>query len=230
MLNKIKEEVCKGNIDLVKKGLVILTWGNVSAFDPITRLVVIKPSGIAYDKMTADDMVVVNLAGKVIEGKWKPSSDTPTHLEIYKSFQNVRSIVHTHSKWATIFAQSKKKLIPYGTTHADYYNQAIEVTRKLTIQEITKNYEENTGKVIVETFKEKGINYLNCPSILVSEHGPFTWGKTVKEAVQNALVLETIAEMAYYTETMKQNKTQMDQNLLEKHFNRKHGNNAYYGQ
>lgn len=229
MLEDLKQEVFEANMLLPKFGLVTFTWGNVSAFDSKTGLVVIKPSGIPYERMKAEDMVVVNLSGKIVEGDFKPSSDTPTHLHIYQSFKNVRSIVHTHSRWATIFAQAGRAIPVLGTTHADYFAGEIPVTRLMTSSEIKSEYESETGKVITERFA--GIDADTIPGVLVHSHGPFTWGKNPSEAVHNAVVLETIAEMAFYTLILTGNRTTAIQpDLLRKHFYRKHGNEAYYGQ
>ncbi len=230
MLETLKKRVYEANLDLVKQNLVIYTWGNVSAYDPNSGYVVIKPSGVAYETMQVEDMVVVDLEGNVIEGDLKPSSDTMTHLEIYKHFKGVKAVVHTHSKWATIFAQSGQVIPPFGTTHADYFNRAVPLTRPMQADEIKNDYEKNTGLIIIETFKEQAIDPRHCPGVLIHEHGPFTWGKDPKEAVHNAVVLETIAEMAYRTMMLKGNNAAMERNLLEKHFKRKHGKNRYYGQ
>lgn len=228
MLNKLKKDVYEANLELVKKGLVIYTWGNVSAIDPETHLVVIKPSGVPYENMKFEDMVVVDLNGKIVEGKYKPSSDTPTHLELYKKYPNIGGIVHTHSKWATSWAQAGRNIPIYGTTHADYFYGSIETTRSLTKEEIEKDYEKNTGLVIIETIKDK--NPLDNPAILCKNHGPFTFGKDAKEAVYNSVVLEYLAEMAYNTEGINKDVKEIDKYLLDKHYYRKHGKNAYYGQ
>lgn len=226
MLETLKEKVCEANLELVKLGLVLFTWGNVSAIDRESGLIVIKPSGVSYDTMTADDMVVVDLNGKTVEGKYRPSSDTPTHIELYKAF-DIGAVVHTHSKWATIWSQAGKAVPPLGTTHADGFYGGIPVTRPMTEQEIKGEYEKETGKVIIERFKNTDAG--NIPGVLVSSHGPFTWGGTPKKAVENSAVLEYICEMAYYTlEINKQ--AEMPQALLDKHFLRKHGKDAYYGQ
>lgn len=230
MLEKLKEEVLRANLELPKRGLVTYTWGNVSGIDREKNLVVIKPSGVEYENMKAEDMVVVDLEGNVVEGKLKPSSDTPTHLELYKNFKDIGGIVHTHSTWATIWSQAGKNIPAYGTTHADYFYGDIQCTRKMTRSEIEGKYEEETGKVIVETFKNKGIAPLDIPAILVHSHGPFTWGSSPKEAVHNAVVLEELAKMAFNTETLNREVENMQPELLDKHFLRKHGKNAYYGQ
>lgn len=229
MLVDLKQEVFEANMLLPKYGLVTFTWGNVSAFDSETGMVVIKPSGIPYERMKAEDMVVVDLSGKTIEGNFKPSSDTPTHLHIYRSFKNVRSIVHTHSRWATVFAQAGMAIPVLGTTHADYFAGEVPVTRLMTSAEISSDYELETGKVIAERFTS--IDADTIPGVLVHSHGPFTWGKNPSEAVHNAVVLETVAEMAFYTLfLMGNNATAIQPDLLRKHFYRKHGDAAYYGQ
>ncbi len=228
MLEKLKEEVCKANLMLPKYNLVTFTWGNVSAIDRETGLVVIKPSGVEYDTMTADDMVVVDLqTGKVVEGRYKPSSDTPTHLVLYRNFPDIGSVVHTHSRWATVFAQSNIPVKALGTTHADYFYGDIPCTRRMTEEEIFGEYEAETGNVIVETFKD--IDYNAVPAVLVANHGPFTWGKDSVESVHNAVVLEEVAFMAWHNIAI--NKCDdIQQQLLDKHYYRKHGKNAYYGQ
>lgn len=227
MLDALKEEVLKANLELPKKGLITYTWGNVSGIDREKGLVVIKPSGVEYDKMTVEDMVVVDLDGNIVDGKLRPSSDTPTHLVLYKEFEELGGIVHTHSSWATTWAQIGKSIPACGTTHADYFYGSIPCTRKMTREEISSEYERETGNVIVEEFMGK--NPIHCPGVIVNDHGPFTWGKNAKEAVHNAVVLEEVAKMAYYTELMSPENT-MDRVLMNKHFSRKHGKNAYYGQ
>jgi len=227
MLEQLKEDVYQANVDLVKHGLVIFTWGNVSGIDREKELVVIKPSGVDYDHMKPEDMVVVDLEGKVVEGNYKPSSDTATHVILYKNFEDIGGVVHTHSEWATIWAQSGKPVPPLGTTHADYFYGSIPCTRKLTKAEIESAYEKETGNVIVETFQNIDPNAI--PGVLVNNHGPFSWGKDVHNAVHNAVVMEAVSKMAYYTLNI--NKvTPIDQYLLDKHYLRKHGKNAYYGQ
>ncbi|MBR5472771.1 MAG: L-ribulose-5-phosphate 4-epimerase [Clostridia bacterium] len=228
MLEQLKQKVLKANLDLVKHNLVTFTWGNVSGIDCDRGLVVIKPSGVDYDTMTADDMVVIDLEGNVVEGKWKPSSDTPTHLVLYKAFQNIGGIVHTHSRHATSWAQAGRDITAYGTTHADYFYGNIPCTRKMTPEEIGGEYEKETGNVIVETFCGKSPDQI--PAVLVNSHGPFAWGSDPDNAVHNAVVLEELAFMAYQTEALNQNVAPMQQELLDKHFLRKHGKNAYYGQ
>lgn len=228
MLEKLKEEVLKANLELVKQNLVIYTWGNVSGIDREKNLVVIKPSGVDYDKLKADDMVVVDLDGHVIEGNLNPSSDTPTHLELYKAFKDIKGVVHTHSLWASNWAQAGRSIPCYGTTHADYFYGEVPCTRALTENEVTSEYEKNTGKVIVETFENIDENAI--PGVLCKGHGPFTWGKSPANAVHNAKVLEQVAQMAYFTEVISGNKKPLEQYVLDKHYLRKHGKNAYYGQ
>ncbi len=229
MLKELKKAVCEANLLLPKHGLVTFTWGNVSAIDRESGLVVIKPSGVEYDSMTSDDMVVVELAtGNVIEGKWKPSSDTPTHLELYRAFENIGGIVHTHSTWATSFAQAGMGISPLGTTHGDYFYGEIPCTRAMTPEEIAGEYEKETGSVIVEAFKD--IDPMTIPGVLVKSHGPFAWGKDAHDAVHNAVVLEEVAAMNYSTMQLNPNVKNMQKELLDKHYLRKHGNNAYYGQ
>ena len=230
MLEKLKEEVYKANIELPAKGLVLFTWGNVSAIDREKNLVVIKPSGVEYDKLKPEDMVVVNLDGKVVEGNLNPSSDTPTHIELYKKFPETGGIVHTHSTNATIWAQSGRDIPAYGTTHGDYFYGAIPCTRKMTSEEIAGEYEKETGTVIIETFEKRNINPKFVPAVIVHCHGPFTWGKDAAEAVHNSIVLEELAKMAMFTEQVNKDVKPMQQELLDKHFLRKHGENAYYGQ
>lgn len=228
MLEQLKEQVLKANLALVKHNLIMFTWGNVSGIDRKTSLVVIKPSGISYEDMTADDMVVVDLSGNVVEGKWKPSSDTPTHLVLYQAFPNVGGIVHTHSRWATAWAQAGRGIPAYGTTHGDYFYGEIPCTRKMTPEEICGAYETETGNVIVEAFSDKSPDEI--PGVLVCSHGPFAWGTDPDNAVHNAVVLEELAFMAYHTEAINPKADVMQQELLDKHYLRKHGKNAYYGQ
>jgi L-ribulose-5-phosphate 4-epimerase len=227
MLEKLKEEVFQANLDLVKHGLVIFTWGNVSAIDREKELVVIKPSGIPYEKMKPKDMVVLNLYGQVVEGSLKPSSDAPTHLVLYRQFVNIGGVVHTHSEWATSWAQAGKGIPAIGTTHADYFHGEIPCTRKMTEEEIDGEYELETGKVIVERFKDLSAD--SIPGVLVNNHGPFSWGKDAGDAVHNAVVLEEVAKMTFRSLQLNP-ETQMNKVLLEKHFLRKHGKNSYYGQ
>ncbi len=227
MLEALKERVYEANLELVKRGLVIYTWGNVSAIDRASQLVVIKPSGVEYDKMRPGDMTVVDLYGRIVEGRLKPSSDTPTHIELYKAFSGIGGVTHTHSKYAAAFAQSGRSLPAYGTTHADYFHGAVPCTRELTAEEINGEYEKNTGLVIAEAFINT--DPIAIPACLVKSHGPFTWGKDCEESVYHAAVLEYCAEMALITESLGAN-TEAPQYLLDKHYNRKHGKNAYYGQ
>ena len=227
MLEELKETVFRANLELVNQGLVIHTWGNASGRDHKSGLVVIKPSGVRYTSMKAGDMVVVDLEGNLVEGKYKPSTDAPTHLWLYKTWSAIGGVVHTHSVYATAWAQAGKDIPPFGTTHADHYYGEVPCTRKLRSNEIKKDYELNTGRVIVERL---GISDpLAVPSALVNCHGPFCWGLDAEEAVYNAVALEEIARMAFYTVLLNHNKP-IEQNLLDKHFLRKHGKNAYYGQ
>ena len=229
MLEALKEQVCKANLELVRHGLVTFTWGNVSGIDREAGLVVIKPSGVAYETMTAEDMVVVSLeTGGVVEGKWKPSSDTPTHLVLYRAFSNIGGIVHTHSRWATSWAQAGRGIDAFGTTHADYFYGQIPCTRKMTAGEIAGEYEKETGNVIVETFAEKSADEI--PAVLVHSHRPFAWGTDADNAVHNAVVLEELAFMAFHTLAINPDQKTMQQALMDKHYLRKHGKNAYYGQ
>ena len=227
MLDKLKLSVFKANLDLVNQGLVIHTWGNVSGRDDSSGLIVIKPSGVSYETMKPSDMVVIDGKGKVIEGKYKPSTDAPTHLLLYKTFSTIGGIVHTHSTYATSWAQAGKAIPSFGTTHADHFYGSVPCTRKLKDDEIENDYEINTGKVIVETLGET--DPLTLPSVLVDCHGPFSWGTDVENAVYNAVALEEIARMAFYTVLLGKSEP-ADQKLLDKHFLRKHGKNAYYGQ
>ncbi|WP_311289707.1 L-ribulose-5-phosphate 4-epimerase [Paenibacillus glycanilyticus] len=228
MLERLKQEVLEANLDLPKYGLVTFTWGNVSGIDRESGLVVIKPSGVPYDKLKLEDLVVVDLDGNKVEGELKPSSDTPTHLVLYKAFPHVGGIVHTHSPWATSWAQAGRGIPALGTTHADYFYGEIPVTRAMTREEIENNYELETGNVIVETFKDK--DPMKIPSVLVNSHAPFNWGKDAHEAVHNAVVVEEVAKMALHAYHLNPALQPMDQALLDKHFLRKHGANAYYGQ
>lgn len=232
MLERLKEEVFKANMELPQRGLVTYTWGNVSAIDRHQNLVVIKPSGVSYETMKVEDMVVVDLDGNIIEGKYKPSSDTATHLELYKADPSIGGIVHTHSRMATSFAQAGRPIPAFGTTHGDYFYGAIPCTRSMTNDEINGDYEKETGKVIIETFIKKALSFSQIPAVIVHEHGPFTWGHNAADAVYHAVVLEEVAHMAYSTIQLKASLEQegMKQELLDKHFLRKHGANAYYGQ
>jgi len=250
MLESLKEEVLRANLDLVKHGLVIFTWGNVSAIDRASGLVVIKPSGVSYEGMKAEDMVVVDLDGKAVEGKYKPSSDTPTHVVLYKAFPEIGGIVHTHSTFATAWAQAGKEIPNIGTTHSDYFHGAIPCTSDMTASEIETAYEWETGNAIVKCFEQSSpavalakmeaangesakaggaLNAIHTPGVLVKNHGPFVWGKTAQDAIQNAVFLEQVAKMAYVSYSINPNLT-MSPLLIEKHFGRKHGPKAYYGQ
>lgn len=229
MLEQLKEQVWKANLQLPEYGLVTFTWGNVSAIDRASGRIVIKPSGVEYNALHPEDMVVVDLeTGKVAEGKLNPSSDTPTHLELYKAFPEIGGIVHTHSSQATTFAQAGIGIIPLGTTHADYFYGEIPCTRLMTPDEIAGEYEKETGKVIAETFLDR--DPMAIPAVLVQSHGPFAWGKDAAEAVHNAVVLEEVASMQFRTLLLNPNLHRMQQELLDKHYLRKHGANAYYGQ
>jgi len=229
MLKKLKEQVFQANLLLPKHGLITFTWGNVSGIDREKGLVVIKPSGVPYETMKAKDMVVVELSsGKVVDGDLKPSSDTPTHLELFKAFANIGGVVHTHSRWATTFAQAGRGVMALGTTHGDYFYGEIPCTRKMTKAEIEGEYEKETGTVIIETFKEKDPDAI--PAVLVYSHGPFTWGTDAMDAVHNAVVLEEVAFMNFHTLLLEPGISSMQQELLDKHYLRKHGANAYYGQ
>jgi len=229
MLKKLKAEVCKANLDLVTEGLVIQTWGNASAVDRERGVVVIKPSGVPYASMKPQHMVAVSLeTGKVVDGHLKPSSDTPTHLELYRAFPNIGGIVHTHSLYATAWAQALRPIPAYGTTHADYWHGAVPCTRSLTPPEIKRDYEANTGRVIVETFKK--LDPMQHAAVLVANHGPFTWGASVDDAVHNAVVLEFVARLAAETLRLNPKTRPLQPALLDKHFLRKHGPKASYGQ
>lgn len=228
MLEKLKKEVYKANMELQEKGMVIYTWGNVSGIDREKGLVVIKPSGVSYEEMKESDMVVVDMDGNVVEGTYKPSSDTATHLVLYKKYKEIGGVVHTHSTWAVTFAQAGLAIPAFGTTHADYFFGDIPCTRDLSKEEIEESYEENTGNIIVETIGDK--NPMEIPGIIVKNHGPFAWGKTPAGAVYNGVVLDKVAEMAYKTMTLNPHVEKVAQHLLDKHYYRKHGANAYYGQ
>lgn len=227
MLEQMKERVWRANLQLKESGLVVLTWGNVSEIDRATGYIVIKPSGVDYGAMKPEDMVVVDGNGQVTEGKLRPSSDLATHLEIYRVFPDVGGITHTHSRWATVFAQAGAAIPPLGTTHADTFCGAVPVTRKLTAEEIAGAYEKETGTVIVEAFR--ALDPMAVPGVLVHSHGPFTWGKDAAHAVENAVILEEVAMMAWHTLRMAP-QSALQQELLDKHYSRKHGKNAYYGQ
>lgn len=225
---KLKQEVFEANLELPARGLVTYTWGNVSGIDRETGLVVIKPSGVEYEKLELGHLAVVDLDGKQVDGEMKPSSDTPTHLALYKKFTGIGGIVHTHSRWATIWAQAGMGIPAFGTTHADYFYGKIPCTRKLLEEEIKGEYEEQSGNVIIEVFKS--INPLFIPGVLVNNHGPFCWGKDASEAVHNAVVLEEVAMMAYHSCLLERGLGEISVELLDRHFLRKHGENAYYGQ
>lgn len=228
MLEDLKKQVLDANLLLPKYGLVVFTWGNVSAVDRNSQLMVIKPSGVEYDNLTPESMVVVDIkTGERVEGEFNPSSDTPTHLELYRNFPNIAGVVHTHSRWATIFAQSGRSIPALGTTHADYFYGEIPCTRKMTYSEITGKYEYETGKVIVETFSDK--NPDDIPGVVVNGHGAFSWGSDARNAVHNAVVMEEVAFMAWHTLMMSPD-SKLDTALIDKHYLRKHGKNAYYGQ
>lgn len=228
MLERLKKQVLEANLLLPKYGLVTFTWGNVSGIDRESGLVVIKPSGVPYEGMTEENMVVVDLDGKRVEGKWKPSSDTPTHVELYKAFPALGGIVHTHSRWATTFAQAGLDIPAMGTTHGDYFYGDIPCTRKMTPQEIAGEYEKETGRVIIETFAGK--SPADIPGVTVHSHGPFAWGKDAMDAVHNAVVMEEVAFMDWHAMMINPAAGRMQQELLDKHYLRKHGKNAYYGQ
>ncbi len=228
MLEELKKRVCEANLLLPKYGLVTFTWGNVSGIDREAGLVVIKPSGVDYDGMTPEDMVVVDLDGKRVEGRWKPSSDTPTHVALYRAFANIGGVVHTHSRWATSFAQAGMAIPALGTTQGDYFYGDIPCTRAMTDDEIKGEYEKETGNVIVETFRGKDPDAV--PGVLVMSHGPFAWGSDPMNAVHNAVVMEEVAFMDYHALTLNPEHRGMQQTLLDKHYLRKHGKNAYYGQ
>lgn len=230
MLEQLKKEVCAANLELVARGMVIYTWGNVSGIDREKGLVVIKPSGVDYSGMQPDDMIVVDLmTGETVEGKWKPSSDTKTHLELYQQFSEIGGITHTHSVNAVAYAQAGVDIPTLGTTHADYFYGAIPCTRELSKTEVDEDYELNTGKVIVETIMQRGIEPLAVPGIVVKNHGPFSWGKDAMASVYHAVVMEKIAEMDLKT-LLINSSASMQQYILDKHYMRKHGPNAYYGQ
>ncbi|GIN70649.1 L-ribulose-5-phosphate 4-epimerase [Bacillus sp. J14TS2] len=230
MLAELKQKVLEANLQLPEYGLVTFTWGNVSGIDREKGLVVIKPSGVAYSELKADDLVVLDLEGNIVEGDLRPSSDTPTHLALYKAFKEIGGVVHTHSPWATSWAQAKRSIPALGTTHADYYYGEIPVTRPLSQQEIEQAYELETGNVIIETFKNLQLDPIAMPGVLVGGHAPFNWGKDAHEAVHNAVVLEKVAKMALHSFQLTPNVEPLDQYLLDKHYLRKHGPNAYYGQ
>lgn len=228
MLEQLKQQVYEANMELPERGLVTYTWGNVSGIDRELGLFIIKPSGVDYDKLNAEDMVVIDLEGNKVEGKYNPSSDTATHLELYRKYSEIGGIVHTHSSWATSWAQTGRSIPCYGTTHADYFYGEIPCARSLTAEEIESNYEKNTGLLIIETLKEK--NPMEIPAILCRNHGPFTWGKNAFEAVHNSVVLEEVAKMACRTEMIQPEMSPVEKVLMDKHYYRKHGESSYYGQ
>lgn len=228
MLEALKEQVLEANLDLPRFGLVTFTWGNVSGIDREKGLVVIKPSGVPYEELKAGQLVVVDMEGRIVEGSLSPSSDTPTHLALYAAFEGIGGVVHTHSPWATSWAQAGRGIPPLGTTHADYFYGEIPCTRRMSSGEIAGEYEKQTGCVIIETFRS--MDPMNMPGVLVNSHGPFSWGKDAQEAVHNAVVLEEVAKIAYHTRSLRQDIGAMDRALLDRHFLRKHGANAYYGQ
>lgn len=230
MLKKLKHAVYEANMELPHRGLVTYTWGNVSGIDRERGLVVIKPSGVSYDELTPDDLVVLDLDGKVVDGKLNPSSDTKTHLELYKAFPEIGGIVHTHSPYAVGWAQAGRDIPAYGTTHADYFYGPVPCCRSLTEQEVEEDYERNTGLVIVETFRQRELDPVHVPGAICRNHGPFTWGKDAAQAVYHAVVLEEVAKMAVYTTQIAPDAQPAPQYVLDKHFLRKHGPNAYYGQ
>ena len=230
MLEELKKKVYEANMELSRRGLITYTWGNVSGIDRDTGYFVIKPSGVDYDKLRPEDMVVMDLEGKRIEGTLNPSSDTPTHLELYKKYPEIGGVVHTHSPEATSWAQAGRDIPLYGTTHADYFYGSIPCARSLTPEEIGGEYERNTGLVIIETFEQRGLNPMHTPGVLCTNHGPFTWGKDAAEAVHNAVVLEEVARMAIRTELLNPQVQPAPDSIRDKHFFRKHGENAYYGQ
>ena len=230
MLEELKKKVCAANLDLVKYGVVLFTWGNASQRDPETGLVVIKPSGVAYDGMQPEDMVVTDMDGNVVEGKYRPSTDLATHLELYRADPRIGGVVHTHSTYASAWAQAGRAIPFYGTTHADYFRGEIPCTRSLTPEEVAEAYELNTGVVIRETFETGGFDYVATPGVLVRNHGVFAWGKDAAQAVYHAVVMEAVAKMAVETERINPDVTPAPDYILEKHYLRKHGANAYYGQ
>ncbi len=230
MLKELRQAVYEANMELPRRGLVTYTWGNVSGIDRERGLVIIKPSGVEYDALTPEQLVVLNLQGEVVEGKLNPSSDTKTHLELYKAFPALGGIVHTHSPYAVGWAQAGEDIPAYGTTHADYFYGPIPCARHLSQTELDEDYEKNTGKVIVETFRERGVDPVHVPGVICFSHGPFTWGKSPAQAVYHAVVLEEVARMALLTRMVRPDAAPAPQHVLDKHFMRKHGPNAYYGQ
>ena len=230
MLEQLKEEVLEANLKLPQYKLVTFTWGNASAIDRDRGLVVIKASGISYEQMGTEDLVVVDLEGNIVEGRWNPSSDTKTHLQLYKAFPECGGIVHTHSKWAAVFAQAGRDIPALGTTHADYFYGAVPCTRPMTDEEIRSDYEKETGNVIIETFNKRNIDPAEMPAVVVDSHGPFCWGRNVKKAVESAVVLEEVSFMAWHSMMLNPERRSMNSVLLDKHYLRKHGKDAYYGQ
>lgn len=228
LLDELKKKVLEANLELPKRNLVIYSWGNVSGIDRERGLVVIKPSGVPYEQLKAGDLPVIDLDGNMVEGDLNPSSDTATHLELYKAFPEIGGVVHTHSPWCTKWAQAGRAIPSFGTTHADYFYGEIPCTRQLTPFEIANQYEKNTGKVIIDTFKDLNPSFI--PGVIVNSHGPFNWGKDPLKAVENAVIMEEIAKLAYYTQSLSPQINSIDDHLLDKHFLRKHGKNAYYGQ
>lgn len=230
MLENLKKEVLEANLELVKHNLVIFTWGNVSGIDREKNLIAIKPSGVSYDEMKANDIVIVDMEGNVVEGDLKPSSDTATHIELYKKYKEINGVVHTHSTWATGWAQAKIDIRPLGTTHCDYFYGEIPCTRELRKEEVEENYEKNTGLVILEELEVRNIEPLSIPGVLVASHGPFSWGKDPKNAVHNAVVLEEVSKMNFISQSLSPNVDRINDYILDKHYLRKHGEKAYYGQ
>ncbi len=230
MLEKLKQAVYEANMELPRRGMVTYTWGNVSGIDRESGLFVIKPSGVDYDKLTPDDLVVMNLKGEKVEGRLNPSSDTKTHVELYNAFPSIGGIVHTHSPYAVGWAQTGEDIPCYGTTHADYFYGPVPCARHLTPEELEEDYERNTGKVIIEEFTRRGIDPVAVPAVICHSHGPFTWGKDAAQAVYHAVVLEEVAKMAAYTRMINRDAAPAPQHILDKHYMRKHGPNAYYGQ
>lgn len=230
MLEALKQQVYQANMELPRRGLVTYTWGNVSGIDREKGLVVIKPSGVAYEELRAEHLVVLDLDGKIVEGRLNPSSDTKTHLELYKAFPQAGGIVHTHSAHAVAWAQAQRDIPCFGTTHADYFYGAVPCTRQLTAAEIDEDYERNTGKVIIETFAQRKLDAVAVPGVICASHGPFTWGRDAAQAVYHAVVLEEVARMALYTVQIRPDAAPAPQHIQDKHYLRKHGPNAYYGQ
>ena len=230
MLEKLRKEVYEANMELPKRNLVTFTWGNVSGIDRETGIVLIKPSGVEYDELTPDNLVALDLDGNIVEGNLNPSSDTKTHLELYKKYPEIGGIVHTHSPNAVAWAQAVRDIPCYGTTHADYFYGSVPCTRSLTKEELDEDYEKNTGKVIIETFTERNLIAVAVPGVICANHGPFTWGKNASAAVYHAVVLEEIAKMSLMTEQLNPNAKPAPDYLMDKHYMRKHGPNAYYGQ